>query len=443
MNSIESKKSLGLSGEIKVPGDKSISHRALIIGSMVNGKIKIKNLLESEDVIATANALKQLDVKINKVTQNEWEVFGNGIGCLEGSNPLLDMGNSGTGVRLLMGLVAGSDVEATFTGDKSLSKRPMERIIKPLIMNGAFVHNENNNTLPIRIKGNRIPLPIKYHSPVASAQVKSAIFLAGLSSLGKTTVIEPSLSRDHTERLLKYLGAEVITNQLPDLSWEIILQGMPELNPLDIRVPSDPSSAAFPIVTAIITPNSEVLVKNVCINKLRIGLYKTLIEMGANIKFLNEREIDGENIADISAKSSSLIGTNVPKSRAPSMIDEYPILAVAASIANGVTIMEGVQELRYKETDRIKAMAEGLSSMGIQTQNTEDSLTIYGKGTSSLIEGGVNIHSMLDHRIAMSFLCLGLISEKSIIVNDTDTISSSFPNFFDEMNKIGAKLNYI
>jgi 3-phosphoshikimate 1-carboxyvinyltransferase len=440
---LNQKKSLGLSGEIKVPGDKSISHRALIIGSMVNGKIKIKNLLESEDVIATANALKQLDVKINKVTQNEWEVFGNGIGCLEGSNPLLDMGNSGTGVRLLMGLVAGSDVEATFTGDKSLSKRPMERIIKPLIMNGAFVHNENNNTLPIRIKGNRIPLPIKYHSPVASAQVKSAIFLAGLSSLGKTTVIEPSLSRDHTERLLKYLGAVVITNQLPDLSWEIILQGMPELNPLDISVPSDPSSAAFPIVTAIITPKSEVLVKNVCINKLRIGLYKTLIEMGANIKFLNEREIDGENIADISAKSSSLIGITVPKSRAPSMIDEYPILAVAASIANGVTIMEGVQELRYKETDRIKAMAEGLSSMGIQTHNTEDSLTIYGKGTSSLIEGGVNIHSMLDHRIAMSFLCLGLISKKPIIVNDTDTISSSFPNFFDEMNKIGAKLNYI
>jgi len=235
----------------------------------------------------------------------------------------------------------------------------------------------------------------------------------------------------------------VITNQLPDLSWEIILQGMPELNPLDISVPSDPSSAAFPIVTAIITPKSEVLVKNVCINKLRIGLYKTLIEMGANIKFLNEREIDGENIADISAKSSSLIGITVPKSRAPSMIDEYPILAVAASIANGVTIMEGVQELRYKETDRIKAMAEGLSSMGIQTHNTEDSLTIYGKGTSSLIEGGVNIHSMLDHRIAMSFLCLGLISKKPIIVNDTDTISSSFPNFFDEMNKIGAKLNYI
>ena len=443
MNSIESKKSLGLSGKIKVPGDKSISHRALIIGSMVNGKIKIKNLLESEDVIATANALKQLDVKINKVTQNEWEVFGNGIGCLEGSNPLLDMGNSGTGARLLMGLVAGSNVEATFTGDKSLSKRPMERIIKPLVMNGAVVHNENNNTLPITIKGNRIPLPIKYHSPVASAQVKSAIFLAGLSSLGKTTVIEPSLSRDHTERLLKYLGAEVITNRLPDLSWEIILQGMPELNPLDISVPSDPSSAAFPIVTAIITPNSEVLVKNVCINKLRIGLYKTLIEMGANIKFLNERKVNGENIADISAKSSSLIGINVPKSRAPSMIDEYPILAVAASKANGVTIMEGVQELRYKETDRIKAMAEGLSSMGIQTENTVDSLTIYGKGTSSSIEGGVNIHSMLDHRIAMSFLCLGLISKKPIIVNDTDTINSSFPNFFDEMNKIGAKLNYI
>ena len=443
MKSILSSKSLILSGEIKVPGDKSISHRALIIGSTVNGKIKIHNLLESEDVLATANALKKLDVKINKISNQEWEIFGNGIGCLEGSNTLLDMGNSGTGARLLMGLVAGSDVEATFIGDESLSKRPMGRIIDPLMKTGAKINCENNNMLPINIKGNKIPLPISYQSPIASAQVKSSILLAGLSSLGRTTVIEPSLSRDHTERLLKYLGAQVITTQLENSSWEITLSGLPQLNPLDINIPSDPSSAAFPIVSCLITPNSNVLVKNVCINKLRIGLYKTLIEMGAQIKFSNEKEINGEIVADISAKSSQLFGVIVPKSRAPSMIDEYPILAMAATKARGDTIMEGIEELRYKETDRIKAIADGLSSMGIKTKNTKDSLSIKGIETSSSINGGVEIDSRLDHRIAMSFLCLGLISKNPIIVKDTETINSSFPNFFNQMNKIGAKLEYL
>ena len=441
MNSIISSKSLNLSGEIKVPGDKSISHRALIIGSTVNGKIRIRNLLESEDVLATVNALKKLDVNINKVSNDEWEVLGNGIGCLEGANPLLYMGNSGTGARLLMGLVAGSDVEATFTGDISLSSRPMERITTPLIQTGAKV-NCNNNTLPINIKGSKVPLPILYNSPIASAQVKSSILLAGLSSLGNTTIIEPSLSRDHTERLLKYLGAEIITTQLENYSWKIVLKGMPQLNPLNINIPSDPSSAAFPIVASIITPNSEVLVKNVCINELRIGLYKTLIEMGADINFSNEREVDGEIVADINAKSSELSGIIVPKSRAPSMIDEYPILAIAATKAKGDTIMEGVEELRYKETDRIKAMVDGLSSIGVKTKNTKDSLTINGKGTISSISGGAEIDSRLDHRIAMSFLCLGLITEKPVIVNNTDTINSSFPIFFDQMNKIGAKLKY-
>jgi len=443
MNSIISSKSLNLSGEIKVPGDKSISHRALIIGSTVNGKIKIRNLLESEDVLATANALKKLDVKITKLSNDEWEIIGNGIGCLEGSNPLLDMGNSGTGARLLMGLVAGSDVEATFTGDASLSTRPMERITTPLIKTGAKIICNSNNTLPINIRGSKIPLPILYHSPIASAQVKSSILLAGLSSLGKTTVIEPSLSRDHTERLLKHLGAEVITTQLENSSWKIVLNGMPQLNPLNINIPSDPSSAAFPIVASIITPNSDVLVKNVCINELRIGLYKTLIEMGADISFTNQREVDGEIIADINAKSSKLFGITVPKSRAPSMIDEYPILAIAAIRANGDTIMEGIEELRYKETDRIKAMVDGLSSMEIKTKNTKDSLTINGKGEMSPISGDIEIDSRLDHRIAMSFLCLGLITEKPVIVRDTDTINSSFPIFFDQMNKVGAKLKYL
>ena len=443
MNSIISKKSLGLSGEIKIPGDKSISHRALIIGSTINGKFKIYNILESDDVLATIKALKKLNVTINRISSSEWEIIGNGIGSLEGDNPFLDMGNSGTGARLLMGLVAGSDIEATFLGDKSLSKRPMGRIIEPLLKTGAIISCKNKNTLPIKIKGSKIPLPIFYISPVSSAQVKSAILLAGLSSTGKTTIIEPSASRDHSERMLKYLGADINISKLKDGSCEIILEGLPELKPLDINIPSDPSSAAFPIVASIITPNSEILVKNVCINNLRIGLYYTLIEMGAEIKIFNKREVNGELIADISAKSSVLHGVKVPKSRSPSMIDEYPILAIAASKATGKTIMEGIEELRYKETDRINAIVDGLVALGIEAVDTKDSLSITGAGGQLSIKGGIELDSRLDHRIAMSFLCLGLVTDRPIILNDTDTIKSSFPSFFQQMNKIGAQLEYL
>ncbi|MDC1375643.1 3-phosphoshikimate 1-carboxyvinyltransferase [bacterium] len=439
MNSIISFKSSNLSGEIKVPGDKSISHRSLIIGSAVTGKITIQNLLESEDVLATANALRQLGVTINKLPDNKWEVFGNGIGSLSGTNSTLDMGNSGTGARLLMGLVAGSDVEATFIGDKSLSKRPMKRITVPLIESGAIIENLNYENLPIKIKGSKITLPLEYKSSISSAQVKSSILLAGLSSLGSTSVIEPSLSRDHTERMLTYFGAKIETSKLKNSTWKITLDGLPTLKPLDINIPSDPSSAAFPIVSAIITPNSKVKVKNVCINELRIGLYQTLIEMGANIKFSNTRKINGEFIADITAESSKLKGITVPKSRAASMIDEYPILTIAAIKAEGDTIMEGIEELRYKETDRIKVVCEGLEKIGIETINTLDTMVVKGKGTKSKVIGNVEINSNLDHRIAMSFLCLGLISQNPIKVEDTDTINSSFPFFLDKMKKIGAK----
>ena len=443
VDSIISKKSLGLSGEIKIPGDKSISHRALIIGSAVNGIFKIRNILESDDILATANALKKLGVIINKVSSSEWEITGNGIGTLEGENPLLDMGNSGTGARLLMGLVAGSDVEATFSGDDSLNKRPMARVIEPLLKTGAIIKSNNNNTLPIKIKGSKIPLPITYNSSISSAQVKTSILLAGMSSMGKTKIIEPSASRDHSERMLKYLGAEINTNVLKDGSCEIILNGMPYLKPLDITIPSDPSSAAFPIVAALITPKSKILIKNVCINELRIGLFYTLIEMGAKINFLNKREINGETIADIIAQSSILHGITVPKSRAPSMIDEYPILAIAASKAKGTTFMEGVEELRYKETDRIKAIVEGLCILGIKANETKDSISITGIGENSSIQGGIQLNSRLDHRIAMSFLCLGLITKEPITLKDTKTINSSFPSFFDQMNQIGAKLEYL
>ena len=441
MNSMSSHKSSKLSGEIVVPGDKSISHRALIIGSLVTGKIKIKNLLESDDVIATLEALKTLDVKIKK-NKNIWEVFGNGIGNLSGSDYRLDLGNSGTGSRLLMGLIAGSDVEATIIGDESLSKRPMKRIIKPLIATGAVFDDPGNDNLPIKIRGSKIPLPITYKSPVASAQIKSSILLAGLSSTGQTTVIEPSLSRDHSERMLKYLGAKISTIRLPDSSWKITLEGLPMLKPLDIEVPSDPSSAAFPVVASIITPNSAIKILNVCINELRIGLYESLIEMGANITFSNQREVNGEPVADITARYSLLKGIKIPKSKVASMIDEFPILSIAAIRAIGETHMEGIEELRFKETDRIQAMSEGLRSAGIETKEKKDSLVIQGKGPDYSITGNITVKSKLDHRIAMSFLCLGLITEKPIKVVDTDTIKSSFPSFFEIMNKIGAKLKH-
>ena len=440
MNSISSSKSINLSGNLSVPGDKSISHRSLIIGSLVSGRIEINNLLESEDVIATAEALKILGVKINKL-HDKWEVFGSGIGNFFGSNYTLNMGNSGTGARLLMGLVAGSNVEATFIGDESLSKRPMKRVTVPLKKTGAIIVGQSDN-LPIKIRGSQIPLPIKYQSPISSAQVKSSILLVGLSSLGKTTIIEPSLSRDHTERMLKFFGANISTHQLNDLSWKITLDGIPDLKPFNLSIPADPSSAAFPIVSAIITPNSKIKVENVCINELRTGLYKTLIEMGANIQILNEKEISGELVADITASSSSLKGITVPKSRAASMIDEYPILSIAATRATGNTVMEGVEELRYKETDRIKTVCEGLQKIGVVTHETKDSMVIEGKGPNAKIMGNVEIDSNLDHRIAMSFLCLGLITEKAIIVRNTDTINSSFPFFMEKMNKIGSNLNF-
>ena len=443
MNSIISHKSSNLSGEMIVPGDKSISHRSLIIGSAVTGKIIVNNLLESEDVLATANALRKMGVPINKLSNNKWEIFGSGIGSLSGINNILDMGNSGTGARLLMGLVAGSDVEATFIGDQSLSKRPMKRIISPLIETGATIDNFNNDTLPIKIKGSKITLPIEYESTVASAQVKSSILLAGLSSIGTTSIIEPSLSRDHTERMLIYFGAKIETIRLKNSKWKITLDGIPTLKPLDINVPSDPSSASFPIVSALITPNSKVKVMNVCVNDLRTGLFKTLIEMGANIKFTNSREMNGELIADISAETSKLNGITVPKLRAASMIDEYPILAIAAVKAEGDTIMEGIEELRYKETDRIKAVCEGLQKVGVKTIETHNSMVVKGLGPQGQINQNIEINSNLDHRIAMSFLCLGLVSEKPIKVNDTDTIKSSFPFFLDKMKKIGAKFEQL
>ncbi len=440
MTSIKSKLSSNLSGEIQIPGDKSISHRALILGSCALGTTKISNLLESDDVFSTLSALKQLGVKIEKDSKN-WKVYGNGLGCISGNNKLLDLGNSGTGARLLMGLVAGSNIKVTFTGDASLNKRPMKRIIDPLIETGAQIESQNYS-LPITIQGSKIPLPIQYQSKLSSAQVKSCILLCGLSSTGCTTYFEPLLSRDHTERMLKFMGAEILSKKLPKVGWKIIIKGLPVLNNCHFKVPNDPSSAAFPIVAALLTPNSKITLKNICVNKLRIGLFKTLIEMGGKIKIYNKREVCGEEIADIDAETSYLKGINIPENRSPTMIDEYPILSIAACFAEGPTIMNGIKDLRNKETDRIREMEENLKKLGIEILSYENKMIIQGIKNKYVI-GGIEIDSKLDHRIAMSFLCLGLVTKNPITVRNTETINSSFPNFFNSMKKIGAKFDYL
>lgn len=437
---IQSKYTSSLHGEVTIPGDKSISHRSLILGSCANGITSINNLLESEDVLATLNALQKLGIKIVK-TNNVWKVFGNGLGAISGQHQILDLGNSGTGARLLMGLVAGSDLKATFTGDKSLSHRPMGRIIEPLLETGAEINSEKN-TLPLTIFGSKIPLPITYHSKISSAQVKSAVLIAGLTSTGITTFYEPIQSRDHTERMLNFMGAKIKSEKTTDKGWKVSLEGLPNLRNSEFEVPNDPSSAAFPIVSALILPKSDLTIKNVCINKLRTGFIKTLVEMGGNIKAINKRDLCGDNVADLKIKSSDLHGINIPSERAPTMIDEYPIISVAACFAKGKTIMNGIKDLRNKETDRIKEVVENLNRLKIKTESSDDKMSIQGIESNS-IDGGIEIDSKLDHRIAMSFLCLGLLSKKPITVKNAETINSSFPKFCSSMRNIGAKINYL
>ena len=437
---IQSKYTSSLHGEVTIPGDKSISHRSLILGSCANGITSINNLLESEDVLATLNALQKLGIKIVK-TNNVWKVFGNGLGAISDQNQILDLGNSGTGARLLMGLVAGSDLKATFTGDKSLSHRPMGRIIEPLLETGAEINSEKN-TLPLTIFGSKIPLPITYHSKISSAQVKSAVLIAGLTSTGITTFYEPIQSRDHTERMLNFMGAKIKSEKTTDKGWKVSLEGLPNLRNSEFEVPNDPSSAAFSIVSALILPKSDLTIKNVCINKLRTGFIKTLIEMGGNIKAINKRDLCGDNVADLKIKSSDLHGINIPSERAPTMIDEYPIISVAACFAKGKTIMNGIKDLRNKETDRIKEVVENLNRLKIKTESSDDKMSIQGIESNS-IDGGIEIDSKLDHRIAMSFLCLGLLSKKPITVKNAETINSSFPKFCSSMRNIGAKINYL
>ena len=418
-----------LKGKLLVPGDKSISHRALIFGSQGNGVSEVHGLLESEDVVHTAEALQLMGVEITK-KKDVWRINGVGTGGLTEPSDVLYMGNSGTGARLMMGLVSSYPFTSFFNGDESLRKRPMKRVTAPLAQSGAQFVTHSGEKLPLSVTGIREALPINYTLPVASAQVKSAILLAALNIAGKTTVVEPIATRDHTERMLKYLGVELEAGV-----HTITLTGQPELKAFNLNVPGDPSSAAFPVVAALITKDSEIVLPNICINPLRIGLYVTLLEMGADIEFKNKTEVAGELVADIHVRSSKLKGIRVPASRAPSMIDEYPILSIAAAMAEGDTIMEGLEELRVKESDRLSAIAAGLAANGVAHKVEGDTLTVTG---NKIIAGGGLVETHLDHRIAMSFLILGMVSKKAVAVDDVTMINTSFPNFMGLMEAIGA-----
>lgn len=436
MVSIISIKSKKLNGQIFVPGDKSISHRALILGACAVGKTTIENLLESEDVFATLNALKALGVNI-KQNKNFWEIRGNGLGSLKSPDKILNLGNSGTGVRLLMGLVSGCNITASFTGDKSLHSRPMKRVLIPLEKSGANILS-NDYKLPVTIKGNKIPIPIKYSSSLSSAQVKSCVLLNGLTSTGNTLYSEVVKSRDHTENMLHFMGAKINSKYLKDGTNKIELIGLPYLKAKHFSIPNDPSSAAFPSAAALIIPNSEIKIKNVCLNDLRTGFYESIKEMGGFIKFTNQKKLSGEVVGDIQVKYSELKGIIVPEKRVPSMIDEFPIFCIVACFAEGETVMTGIKDLRNKESDRIKEMVENLKKFGFSVKSSTNSISIFGNKKINP-KKEILIDSKFDHRIAMSFLCLGLFMENGVKVKNAETIRTSFPNFYDIMKSIGAK----
>lgn len=436
---LSSFKSDALSGVLRVPGDKSISHRALIFGALALGQTKIEGLLASTDVIATADAMRALGAKTERLEDGSWQVTGCGTGGLIEPRGAIDFGNSGTGTRLMMGVIAGHDIEVRMTGDESLSKRPMGRVLTPLQQMGLEVIEPDRKTLPLTVHGTASPLPMTYTLPVASAQVKSAILLAALMGEGTTTVIEPVPTRDHTERLLKAFGANIKVSALPDgqLGQQIEMTGPHELHGQSIQVPGDPSSAAFLIAAAILVPNSELTIEGVLINPARIGFFETLKEMGADISMKNERESGGEPVADLCVRSSKLKGVTVPEARAPSMIDEYPILAVVAAFATGTTKMLGLSELKVKESDRLSATADGLKANGVRVDVGEDSLTVHGMDK---VPGGGTVKTHLDHRLAMAFLIMGLASEQPVTVDDVTMINTSFPEFRGLIADVGGKL---
>ncbi|MCF8881559.1 3-phosphoshikimate 1-carboxyvinyltransferase [Erythrobacter sp. SN021] len=415
-----------LTGRIRVPGDKSISHRSLMFGALAVGRTRISGLLEGEDVLATAAALRAMGVHIER-DGDEWVVHGVGVGGLLQPDRALDMGNSGTSTRLLMGVIASHGITATFTGDASLSKRPMNRVIDPLSTMGASFTPSPGGTLPLTMEGMQPAVPITYRLPVASAQVKSAVLLAGLNTPGTTTVIEPVPTRDHTERMLRGFGA-ALTVEEADGERVIRIHGPAELRPCDIAVPGDPSSAAFFAVAASVVPGSDLVIENVGLNPTRDGIFRALELMGADIEKLDGREVGGEPVADLHVKHSHLRGIEVDPAIAPSMIDEFPILFVAAAMAEGTTTTSGLEELRVKESDRLSAMATALQEVGVTLEETDDGLIIEGSHGEPL-PGGGTIATHLDHRIAMSMAIAGLVSRKGVEIDSTEPIATSFPNF--------------
>ncbi len=422
-----------LKGHVRVPGDKSISHRSLIFGALATGTTRIRGLLEGEDVINTARAVSALGAPAAK-DGDTWIVTGRGVGGLAQPAKPIDFGNSGTGTRLMMGVIAGHPITVTMTGDASLSKRPMRRVLDPLKTMGLEII-EDRQTLPLTLRGSDALVPIVYELPVPSAQVKSAILLAGLHAAGETTIIEAEPTRDHTERMLRFFGADIRT-QMKDGKTHITVKGDGELKGRDVVVPGDPSSAAFLICAALLVPGSDVTVEGVLVNETRTGLYTTLQEMGADIAFANVREDGGEPIADIRARHATLKGVVVPAGRAPSMIDEYPVLAAVAAFAHGDTVMHGLAELKVKESDRLAATAAGLAANGVKATIEGDTLIV--AGTGGKVPGGGVVATHLDHRIAMAFLTMGLASETPLTVDDTTMIATSFPEFVGLMETLGA-----
>jgi 3-phosphoshikimate 1-carboxyvinyltransferase len=430
----------GLSGCAAVPGDKSISHRALMLGALAAGETTIDGLLTGADVVATADAMQALGARIQRGGPGEaWRVQGRGVGALVEPDRVLDLGNSGTSARLLMGVLAGHPVSAVMTGDASLRRRPMSRVIEPLSRIGAKFSARSGGRLPLTVTGAADPTPIEYALPVASAQVKSAVLLAGLNAPGETSVIEPEETRDHTELMLTAFGAEVRVERT-DRGRRSTLVGEAELTGRPVRVPADPSSAAFPVVAGLLVPGARVELPAVGMNPHRTGLFTTLQEMGAALSVRNERTEAGEPVADLLAEAGPLQAIEVPAARAPSMIDEYPVLCVAAALAEGRTVMHGVGELRVKESDRLDAMARGLEACGVRIEEGEDWLAVHGTA-GRRPAGGAAIDARLDHRIAMSFLVLGLVSEAGVTVDDVRPIDTSFPGFEALMTGLGARLD--
>ena len=428
-----------LTGEAHVPGDKSISHRALILGALSVGETRIEGLLEGEDVLDTARAMRAFGAEVIEHGGGRWSVFGVGVGGFAEPEQVIDCGNSGTGVRLIMGAMATSPIAATFTGDASLNKRPMARVTDPLALFGTQSVGRSGGRLPMTIVGAVDPVPVRYTVPVPSAQVKSAVLLAGLNATGHTVVIEREATRDHTERMLAGFGAQIVTRDTEE-GREITLTGQPELVAQDIVVPRDPSSAAFPVCAALIVPGSDVLVPNIGLNPTRAGLFTTLREMGADLTYENLREEGGEPVADLRARfSPDLKGIEVPPERAASMIDEYPVLSVVAACATGATVMRGVKELRVKESDRIDTMAKGLRANGVEVDEGPDWWAVTGLGHGN-IPGGATVASHLDHRIAMSFLVLGMVARAPVTVDDGGPIATSFPVFEPLMQALGARI---